>query len=108
MKTPLTDERIRLLDDVGFDWEGSQTVGKSVDEQVTSATAVSQRKSLSRTCNKPDADKAPEGKEDTHPLDASEVAQDFGMSDSVVELSGDDGLVAEAEMDVDNGKMAQV
>lgn len=108
MKTPLTDERIKLLDDVGFDWEGNQAVEKTADEKEASAPAVSQRKSLSRTCNKPDADKTHDGKDDTHPLDTSEVAQDFGMSDSVVELGGEDGLAAEAEMVLDNGEMAQV
>ncbi len=88
LATPLTNERIKLLDDVGFDWGGNQAVGKSVDDEKKSSTFA------------PDVAKAPDV-EDENQADTSEMLQDCGMSDSVVELGGEDGLAAAAEMVLD-------
>ena len=92
--TPLTDERIKLLDDVGFDWDGNQTIRKSVDDEKKSSTSVSQA-----CANVPDVAKAPDVEDDNQAT--SEMLQDFGMTDSVVELGGEDGLTAAAEMVLD-------
>ena len=92
--TPLTDERIKLLDDVGFDWDGNQAVRKSVDDEKKSSTSVSQA-----CANVPDVVKAPGAEDDNQA--AYEMLQDCGKSDSVVDLGGEDGLTAAAEMVLD-------
>ena len=57
--TPLTNERIKLLDDVGFDWDGNEAVRKSVDDEKKSSTLVSQA-----CTNMPDIAKAPDVEDD--------------------------------------------
>jgi hypothetical protein len=123
MMTPLTEERIKLLDDVGFDWSGNPPpeqiveLGKSV---IAAAAALrsSRNDDVPVETNNTDAAQD-ESQAETEPdygmsdsnvvmgemeglAVADETEQDYGMSDSAVLLGEAEGLDAAAEMVLDD------
>lgn len=90
LMTPLTDERIKLLNDVDFNWESNPPDGEAVDETKINA-AWSSRLSLSHQSSDdvPEVDNSTSLDNVGQAADTSEMVQDYGMSDSNVRMEED-------------------
>jgi len=95
MMTPLTEERIKLLDDVGFDWSGNPPPGQIVELSKSTIAAAAALRS-SRNDDVPDGDNNTDALQDES---QAKTEPDYGMSDSNVVMGEMEGLAAETDQD---------
>lgn len=93
--TPLTEERIKLLDDVGFDWSGNPPPGQIVELSKSTIAAAAALRS-SRNDDVPDGDNNTDAVQDES---QAKTEPDYGMSDSNVVMGEMEGLAAETDQD---------